>query len=245
MRLIERVVEPPRPCAYLPNEQAQLETLVMTDVSAEELEGLLVRGYRRFGPMYFRPRCSPCQGCISMRIPVASFSPSKTQRRIGKTVGRFRRTEEVPRLDRARLDLYRRWHAQREGARGWEPNPLDAHGYAVQFAWPHPAAREVAFHDDEAGGRLIGVGLWDVTPSARSAVFFFSDPLYAKASLGVLNVLTGIADAARESRAHVYLGFVVEGCASLAYKGNYRPHEVLVGRPGESEVPRWIPAANE
>jgi leucyl-tRNA---protein transferase len=38
---------------------------------------------------------------------------------------------------------------------------------------------------------------------------------------------------------HVYLGYRVEGCASLAYKSRFRPHELLEGRPEVDATPRW------
>ncbi len=60
MHFIERVVERPHPCAYLPNQSASLELQVLLDVSAGELEALLERGWRRFGPVYFRPGCASC-----------------------------------------------------------------------------------------------------------------------------------------------------------------------------------------
>ena len=40
----------------------------MVSVSAEELEVLLLRGWRRFGPAYFRPACRPCGECVSIRL---------------------------------------------------------------------------------------------------------------------------------------------------------------------------------
>jgi arginine-tRNA-protein transferase len=83
------------------------------------------------------------------------------------------------------------------------------------------------------------VGLFDETPHALSATFFFHDPDYARASLGVANVLTLLGDAKASGREHVYLGFRVEGCASLKYKATYRPHELLKGRPAMSEPPVW------
>jgi len=113
---------------------------------------------------------------------------------------------------------------------------MDLEDYAIHFAWPHPSAREVAFHD---GDKLIGLGLWDITPRATSAVFFFFDPEYASCSLGVANVVTGIEDARRTGRAHVYLGYRVLGCASLEYKGRFEPYEVLVGRPPLDGEPEW------
>ena len=54
-------VEDPRVCDYLADQRASLEYRVMTAVGPEELESLLVRGWRRLGPFYFRPACSGCR----------------------------------------------------------------------------------------------------------------------------------------------------------------------------------------
>jgi arginine-tRNA-protein transferase len=32
------------------------------------------------------------------------------------------------------------------------------------------------------------------------------------------------------------------GCASMRYKAGFRPHELLEGRPGPDDEPRWIEA---
>ena len=125
----------------------------------------------------------------------------------------------------------------RGDARGWEPNPQTRERYALEFAFPHPCAREAAFYDDAAGGKLVGVGLFDETPRALSAAFFFHEPAYARRSLGTANVVALVADARVSGRPHVYLGFRVAGCASLRYKAAFRPHELLLGRPGPAEEP--------
>lgn len=239
MQLLEHVVENPHACAYLPGQRASLEVKVMLDVSPEELEALIVRGWRRFGPMYFRPACTPCGECRSLRIDVDAFAPGKTQRRVARACSRLRRVVGRPRVDDARLDLYARWHADREAARGWEANGQTRERYGLEFAFPHPAAREAAFYDDDAGGALVGLGLFDAMPTSLSAVFFFHDPAYARMSLGVANVLSLVADARERGLPHVYLGYRVEGCASLEYKSLYRPYELLRGRPGAAEPPRW------
>jgi arginine-tRNA-protein transferase len=236
MRLLERVVEKPHSCTYLPSRQASLEVQVLLDVTAAELEAMLERGWRRFGPMYFRPACTACGDCISLRLPVARFSPSKSQRRAARACASLRRVVGAPIVDAARLDLYARWHAVREDVRGWEPNPQTRERYAVEFAFAHPAAREAAFYD---ATRLVGVGLFDETPHALSAAFFFYDPDYAQRSLGTANVLSLLDDARATDREHVYLGYRVEGCASLAYKASFKPHELLEGRPSMRERPAW------
>ena len=72
----EHFIEPPRQCDYLADRRASLEYKVMADVSPEELEFLLARGWRRLGPFYFRPACAGCFECVSLRIPVGAFVPT-------------------------------------------------------------------------------------------------------------------------------------------------------------------------
>lgn len=239
MRLLERIVERPRPCSYLADRAASLDVRVMLDVSPAEMEDLLASGWRRFGPTYFRPACAGCSECVSLRVLVDRFQPTKSQRRAARAGARLRREIGRPRVDEARLALYARWHAQREGARGWEPNPETRERYALEFAFPHPCAREAAFYDDTPGGpRLVGVSLFDETPHALSAAFFYFDPDYASLSPGTLNVLSLIDDARASGRPHLYLGFRVTACPSLAYKSRFGPHELLPpGDPDPTLVP--------
>src|ERR1700761_7826705 len=130
MRVLERFVEKPRTCAYLAERRASLEVRVMLDVSAEDTDALLERGWRRFGPIYFRPACEGCAECVSLRVPTATFAPSKSQRRAARGCARLRRVVGAPVVDDARLALYAKWHADREETRGWEPNGQSRDRYA-------------------------------------------------------------------------------------------------------------------
>lgn len=200
---------------------------------------MLAHGWRRFGPVYFRPTCASCSECVTLRIDAAAFRATKSQRRAVKNAARLRRVVSVPTIDAERIALYGKWHAYRERTRGWEESPIDPQRYGFDFAFPHPCVREVAFHDPDDGDRLVGLGIVDETPKALSAVYFFWDPARAPASLGVANVVTLVDDARARGLPWVYLGYRVAGCASLLYKSRYRPHELLVGRPDEGEDPRW------
>jgi arginyl-tRNA--protein-N-Asp/Glu arginylyltransferase len=240
MHVLERVVEKPHACAYLPAEQASLEVRVMLDVTPPDMDALLERAWRRFGPIYFRPACEGCGECVSVRVVVDRFEPSKSQRRAGRACARLRRVVGPPRVDDERLALYAAWHASREDARGWEPNAQSRERYKLEFGFAHPCAREAAYYDDDAGGRLVSVGLFDETPRALSAAFFFYDPAYARCSPGTANVLALVEDARAARKEHLYLGYCVAGCASLRYKAAFRPHERLVGRPEMNEAPRWV-----
>jgi leucyl-tRNA---protein transferase len=236
-------IEPPGECSYLPDQNASMEQWVMKDVTAEEYERMLVRGWRRFGPMYFRPACRDCHQCVSLRIPTATFQPNRSQRRARAACAHLRVEVGAPRVDEERLALYRRWHAEREQTREWNASPLSARDYFLQFAFPHPSGREVAYYDDtaEGGPKLVGLGLCDETPNAWSAVYFFYDPAYARASPGSANVVFQVELARARGLPHVYLGYRVLECASLRYKASFRPHELLEGRPELDETPRWRP----
>lgn len=237
MRLLQHRIAGPEPCPYLPGLDSTTETLLMTGVSPDELERLLERGWRRFGPVYFRPICEGCEECVSVRVAASSFVPSGNLRRVWKRAGHLRLQIASPSLDDARLELYRRWHEERESERGWKPDRIGVDSYAMQFCFPHPAAREFSYWEDDA---LVGVGIMDETPHAISAVYCYHDPSRAGLSIGTFNVLTAIDYARRKELSHVYLGYRVEGCASLRYKGRFRPQEKLEGRAVEGEEPRWV-----
>jgi arginine-tRNA-protein transferase len=237
--LHERFVEPPRQCDYLADRKASLEYRVMTDVTPEELGSLLARGWRRLGPFYFRPACAGCFECVPLRIPSTAFTATASQKRARRRLGRFRITVGRPVIDSPRLDLYRRWHAARERVRGWEPSPLGEEEYFLQFAYPHPAVRELTVWE---GTRPLAVGIWDWTPAALSAVYFFYDPDLARLSPGVGNVMVGVELARARGIPYVYLGYRVAGCPSMHYKASFRPHEILLDRPGDADEPAWRPA---
>lgn len=238
-QLIQHIVEKPRPCSYLTNTTASLEHRIMLDLEPEELDWLLEHGYRRFGPDYFRPACTPCGECISTRVVVADFTMSRSQRRARNRVAQLRIMVGPPEIDQERLDLYHKWHADREAAREWAPSVITAEDYFHQFAFPHPCGRELAYYDDSANGKLVAIGICDETPKGWSAVYCFYDPDYARLSIGTANVLTLISIARAQEKPYVYLGYRVEGCASLKYKATFHPQEGLVGRPLDFEEPRW------
>jgi arginyl-tRNA--protein-N-Asp/Glu arginylyltransferase len=240
-KVIHHATEAPGPCSYLPEQRSSLENKVMTDVTPEEFEAMLSRGWRRFGPVYFRPACVGCLECVTLRIPTATFQPNRSQRRARAACAHLRVEVGAPQVDEERLALYHAWHAWRERTRQWDAAELGGREYFLQFAFPHPCGREVAWYDDSAPGgpRLVAVGISDETHLSWSAAYFFFHPDYAELSLGTANVVKQVELARERGLPHMYLGYRVRGCASLRYKGTFRPHELLEGRPGPDEEPRW------
>lgn len=245
-RLLQKLIDTPHDCPYLSEQKASLEHQIMLEITPDEFEAMLCRGYRRFGPDYFRPVCAGCSSCLPIRIPTKDFPLSRSQKRAMKNMSQLIAVLGPPRLDDERLDLYQRWHADREAARDWTPQRMDKESYYLTFAFPHPCVREIAYYDDLGRGRrkLVGVGICDETANAWSAVYFYFDPGYAHMSLGVGNILFQIRLAASRQRPYVYLGYYVPGCVSMQYKRRFRPQEFLVGWPSMDEAPEWKNAAD-
>ena len=239
MRLLQHRIAGPEPCPYLDGISSTTETMLMTGVTPAELDELLDRGWRRFGPVYFRPVCATCEECVSVRVPVATFAPSVNLRRVRRRAGHIRLEVGEPQVDDDRLALYRRWHQSREAERGWKPDRIGFESYAMQFCFPHSAAREFSYWDGE---ELVGIGIADQTPKALSAVYCYYDPGRASLSLGTYNVLRAIEYAHHHRLDYVYLGYRVEACASLQYKGRFQPQERLRGRVDGPQPARWEPA---
>lgn len=229
---------PPAQCQYLPDQRASNQYRIILQISPAEFQEMLSRGWRRFGAAYFRPACTGCQACVPLRVPVDTFTPTKSQRRALHKCRHIRFEVGAPKVDNQRLDLYARWHAMREAERGWPESPITAAEYEMQFCFPHSCAREFRYFD---GRQLVALGYVDQTPDALSSIYFFFDPALKHLSLGVASILCEIAAARERNLKHLYLGYRVLGCPSMQYKMQFRPHELLQGRPADHETPVWLP----
>jgi arginyl-tRNA--protein-N-Asp/Glu arginylyltransferase len=220
-----QLTTPPATCGYRPDQIWSLQYLFVAQASAAEYQKFLTRGWRRFGRAFFQPVCKSCHRCLSVRVPVATFQPDRSQRRARKANADLELVIGEPAVTPEKLRLYDRFHEFQADEKGWPAHgPKDPRDYAESFADnPFPAEEWCYF----AGDRLIGIGYVDALPAALSAVYFFYDPAERDRSLGTYNVLRVIDAAAERGLPHVYLGYYVEGCRSLEYKDRFRPNEVL------------------
>lgn len=234
--VFEYIAEPSQ-CQYLGDQLASNQYRIIFQISAVDFQELLSRGWRRFGATYFRPACAGCSACVSLRVPIDTFTPSQSQRRALQKCRHIHFEVGKPKVDQERLELYGRWHAMREAERGWPESPITTAEYEMQFCFPHPCAREFRYFD---GKKLVAVGYVDETHEALSSIYFFFDPALKHLSLGVASVLCEIAAARERQLKHLYLGYRVLGCPSMEYKMQFRPHELLQGRPADNQTPEWV-----
>jgi leucyl-tRNA---protein transferase len=227
MQTLFTFVSPPNPCGYLPDRRWSLRYEVVGELTPDEYGDRLRAGWRRFGYSLFRPECETCRECKSLRVDVARFKPSATQKRVWKqNHGAVTVTVGQPIVTAEKLALYDRFHEFQSGLKGWpEHDTESAVNYIESFVENPFVTQEWCYY---VGDRLIGVGYVDHLPVGLSAIYFFYDPDERHRSPGVFNVLSVIRAAAEQRLPHVYLGFYVNGCRSLDYKAKYRPNEVLV-----------------
>ncbi len=226
MQVAFRYLAPPSACGYLPDQVWRLEYEQVAALSAIEYEERLQEGWRRFGHALFRPRCPVCSACWPIRVQVDAFEPNRSQRRVRKlNQGALELRIGQPEVTPEKLELYDRFHAFQSGHKGWpEQEPQSPLDYLGSFALNPVPTQEWCYY---RGGKLKGVGYVDVLPESLSAVYFFYDPDDRPRSPGTWNVLCIIDQARVFGLKHVYLGYYVSGCRSMAYKSCFRPNEVL------------------
>lgn len=216
-----RHVSEETPCPYLPGRMARTEAFWMDHLDAHMYESLLARGFRRSGRVVYRPRCRHCAACRQLRIPVASFTPSRSMRRVR------RRNQDVqvevgePVATKEKHALYCRYlDGQHDGtmSRSFES--------FRDFMYDSPLkTMEIQYR---LGNRLVGVSIVDDLFEAWSSVYMYFDPDYANRSLGTFSILWEVQRCREEGRRHYYLGFHVANSKTMAYKARFRPNEVLV-----------------
>lgn len=234
---LARYTTRPYPCGYLPTATARLEYRVLLDVTAAQHEALLQRGWRRFGHEWFRPVCPACTACRSLRLPLTTFTPSRSQRRTLQQNADIAVVVQAPTVTAEHIRLYNAYHADMHQRRGWPRHTINPAAYVQQYlgaSWDF--AYEFLYY---AHGRLLGVGLADITPTALSSVYFFHDPAWRPHAPGVFSVLQQLAYAQRQGLQYHYLGYWIADCPSMAYKAQYRPHELLAWYPPDDIAPEW------
>jgi len=225
------------PCPYLAEEHASLEYRQIASMSSATYVEYVRRGWRRHGLMFFRPRCANCRQCISLRVPVAKFRPSKSQRRCLRKNASLRCEVARPDVTAEHIELFNRYHYDMAVRKDWPNRETDANDYAAAFLMGHfEFGYEFRYYD---GKELVAVGLVDLTTEASSSVYFYHAPERRADGLGVYSMLIELQFGREHGIDHHYLGYWIEACPSMAYKSGYRPYELLSEYVNDDVEPEW------
>jgi arginine-tRNA-protein transferase len=218
----ERIVhDEQEPCPYLAGRTARMPLRWQLDpLSPEEVDRSLDRGDRRVGQMLYQTSCPECQACEPLRIPVAEFQATDSQRRVMRKNKDVRVMVGPPSVSDEKLALFNRHKLERGLAR--RETAMTKDGYAAWFLRTCSRTVEMQYL---VGERLVGVGIVDLGARSLSSVYFYFDPDEAKRSLGTFSVLAELAWWRRQKGRYHYLGLYVEDCRHLVYKARFFPHE--------------------
>lgn len=208
------------PCPYLPDREAKNRAFLADRIEAELYQQLMDRGFRRSGSLFYQPVCPRCRECRPIRIPVAQFTPSRSQRRARRRNQDLNVTVDTPELTTEKHALFSAYLAYQH-----DDSMKDGFEDLRRFLYDSPVdSLEFCYR---IGDRLIGVGIGDVSRRSLSSVYFIFDPAEARRSLGVYSVLWEIAWCAKQGLPYYYLGYFIRGCRRMSYKNQYHPYELL------------------
>ncbi|MDT0575676.1 arginyltransferase [Croceicoccus sp. F390] len=223
-------VTAPAACPYLPDRQ---ERKIFTEINggdADALNDALGQiGFRRSQTVAYRPSCTGCRACVSVRVVASEFAPSGTQARTLRKNADLVPSACQPWSTEEQYALLQQYLAARHPGGGM--STMDETDYTDMVERTPVTSYVVEYREpDQAGrpGRLVGACLTDRQNDGLSMIYSFYDPHHpTRSGLGNYIILDHIRRAADAGLAYVYLGYWIEGSARMQYKIRYRPLEQL------------------
>ncbi|MFV2052641.1 arginyltransferase [Aliiroseovarius sp. YM-037] len=220
-------VTAPQPCPYLEGRKERKLFTALQGENAEQLnDSLSKQGFRRSQNVLYRPSCADCSACLSARIRVADFKPSKSQRRTRRRNEALNRNVTSPWATEDQYELFRSYLDARHADGGMAD--MDVFEFAAMVEETPIRSRLIEYsrQTDDGDQELRAVCLTDVLEDGLSMVYSFYAPDSARDSVGTYLVLDHIDIAREAGLPYVYLGYWVPGSAKMGYKAKFGALEV-------------------
>lgn len=209
------------------------------------LNNLLTQsGFRRSQSIAYRPSCETCDACISVRILVDDFKPTKNMKRVRNLNSDILASEVTPVPTSDQYSIFRAYLDARHSEGGMadmtifdyalmvEDTTIDTR--LIEYRLKKPGWLE---NENKKQGELLGVSLTDRLEDGLSMVYSFFEPECPERSLGTYMILEHIDRTRSLGLPYLYLGFWIKGSDKMDYKARFLPQEHLM--PGGWS--RWKP----
>ena len=153
-------VTAPQPCPYLDGRMERKLFTALQGENAEKLnDSLSQQGFRRSQNVLYRPSCADCSACLSARIDISQFEPSKSQKRTTRRNRQISRRATSPWATEDQYALFRTYLDSRHAEGGMAD--MDVFEFAAMVEETPIRSRVVEYTDNKTSD-LIGVSLTDV-----------------------------------------------------------------------------------
>ena len=220
-----------QPCPYVTGRIERKLFTSLQGIDASILNNALSKqGFRRSQNVLYRPACIACSACLSARIDVQKFQPSKSQRRILRRNANLTRSNNAPWATEKQYDLFQKYLGSRHLGGGMVD--MDVFEFASMIEETSVTSRIMEYTTFE--GNLNAACLTDVFDDGLSLVYSFFDTSVPKNSIGTFIILDHIDIAKSAGLPYVYLGYWVKGSEKMAYKTRFSGVEVFLNK-------KWTP----
>lgn len=224
-------VTQPFACSYLPDRDEQLLVFIPAkEAHSEHYSALIQAGFRRSGEQIYRPHCAQCNKCESIRVQVADFVPSKSQKRIlnknkDVTCRMVEYGSEYFLTQRENYyALYSEYINERHEDGSMYPPQESQFNDFIHSQWQAPLLLEAKLGDE-----VIAIAVTDKTETGFSAFYTFFNPHLAARSVGTLMILKQIEFCQTFNLPYLYLGYQIDECRKMNYKNAFTPNQRFNG----------------
>lgn len=231
----EFYVTAPQTCPYLAGRlERKLFTHLTHDKPPPLVDNLLRGGFRRSQNVAYMPYCEGCQACVSVRVMVDGFVPSRSFRRIEEANSDLVPKRIAPRPTSEQYSLFRGYIDSRHADGGMADMTVLDYAMMIEDSIVDTFVTEYRLKpaDGDGGYRqeswpLIAVALTDRLSDGLSMVYSFYDTELAHRSLGTYMILDHLEHTRRLGLPYLYLGYWIDGSRKMSYKARFKPQERL------------------
>jgi arginine-tRNA-protein transferase len=224
--LSEPLVSDESPCSYIKGRYWRFAYFFALDVTAEELDTILSKGWRKFGMYYFKPACRDCRKCIPIRVKADELNLSRSQRRVVKDCKNIRvEFKDLEYRDEI-FEIYKDHSLNR-----FSKNSNDEDFYTSFYTQSCPSMQSEYYIDN----KLAGVGFLDVSSNSLSSIYFIYSSGFKNYRLGTFSAIKETGFALSLGLKYYYLGYFIENNSSMAYKNNFHINEKM-----DWETGKWL-----
>ncbi|MFM2423581.1 MAG: hypothetical protein RL291_2111 [Pseudomonadota bacterium] len=235
----EFYVTAPQACPYLDDRfERKLFTHLTPDKPPSLIDGLLRSGFRRSQNIAYMPYCDGCNACVSVRLIVDEFEPTRSMRRVLQRNGDLVATRVPAKATLEQYELFRTYIGARHGDGGMADMTAVDYASMIEDSIIDTSLTEFRVRPADADPMLrkapqgeswplIAVALTDRLSDGISMAYSFFNPAEADRSLGTYMILEHADQVRALGLKYLYLGYQIAGSRKMAYKARFQPLEKL------------------